>query len=103
MSSKSWQEIAQIAQDLRDKSIQQVKPAIPDVPSELPLNVSKLPRELLSKAEVDITETSPEGLLDLLASGKITSTEVAEAFLRRAGLAQELVCRPPIYCILTPF
>ena len=100
MSSKSWQEIAQIAQDLRDKSIEQVEPTIPDVPSELPLNVSKLPAELLSKAEISITETSPEDLLDLLASGKVTSTEVTNAFLRRAGLAQKLVCRPPIYMYL---
>src|SRR3954447_12311371 len=94
MSSKSWQEIAQIAQDLRDKSIEQVKPTIPGVPSKLPLNVSKLPGELLSKAEISITETSPESLLDLLASGEVTSTEVTNAFLRRAGLAQKLVCRP---------
>jgi amidase len=100
MSSKSWQEIAQIAQDLRDKSIEQVKPTIPDVPSELPLNVSKLPAELLSKAEISITENSPEDLLDLLASGKVTSTEVTNAFLRRAGLAQKLVCSPPIYMYL---
>lgn len=91
MSAKSWQEVAKIAQEVRDKSIAEVKPTIPDVPSELPLNVSKLPGELLSTAEVGITQTSPQELLSSLASGKLTSVEVTNAFLRRAGLAQKLV------------
>lgn len=91
MSSKTWQEVAQIARDLRDKSIAEVNPTVPDVPTELPLNVSDLPGQLLSRAEVSITETSPEDLIASLASGKLTSTEVTNAFLRRAGLAQKLV------------
>jgi amidase len=97
MSGKSWQDIAKIAQDLRDDSIAKVKPTVPDVPLELPLNVSKLPGELLSEPEISITETTPEKLLDALAAGKLTSTEVTNAFLRRAGLAQKLVWRPPVY------
>lgn len=95
MPETSWQDIAKIAQDLRDQTIAGVKPAIPDIPSELPLNVSKLARELLSDAEVTITETAPEQLLRALASGKLTSTEVTNAFLRRAGLAQKLVWKLP--------
>jgi hypothetical protein len=94
MSSKTWQDIAKIAQELRDKSIAEVQPTVPDVPSELPLNVSKLPGNLLSKAEISVTESKPEQLLDALATGKFTSTEVTNAFLRRAGLAQKLVCKP---------
>ena len=94
MPAKSWQEIAQIAQGLRDKSIAEVIPTVPDVPTELPSNVSKLPGELLSKAEVGTTETSPEELLASLASSKLTSVEVTRAFLRRAGLAQKLVGIP---------
>jgi amidase len=96
MSGKSWQEIAKIAQDLRDSSIAGVRPTVPDVPSELPLNVSQLPGELLSRAEIIITESTPEQLLGALAAGKLTSTEVTNAFLRRAGLAQKLVWRPPV-------
>ncbi len=90
MTAKTWQEVAQIAQELRDKSIAEVEPTVPDVPSELPLNVSKIPAELLSNAEIGITETSPENLLASLASGKLTSVEVTNAFLRRAALAQKL-------------
>jgi amidase len=97
MAGRSWQDVAKIAQDLRDKSIAEVEPTVPDVPLELPLNVSKLPGELLSKVEISITETTPKKLLDALASGELTSTEVTNAFLRRAGLAQKLVWRPPVY------
>ena len=93
MSGKSWQEIAEIAQDLRDKSIAHLRSTFPDIPCERPLNISNLPGELLSKAEIRITETSPEHLLDALASGKLTSIQVTRAFLRRAGLAQKLVWR----------
>lgn len=96
MPSRSWQDIAKLAQDLRDKSTAEVKPAVPDVPSELPLNVSQLPGDLLTKAEISITEATPEQLLDALAVGKLTSTEVITAFLRRAGLAQKLVCKAPV-------
>ena len=94
-TSKSWQEVAKIAQDHRDGSIAQVDPSVPDVPSaaDLPLNVSSLPKELLSKTEVLITETSPERLIESLASGERSSVEVTRAFLRRAGLAQKLVCK----------
>ena len=96
MSTKSWQDIAKIAQDLRDKSIAEVNPSVPDIPPELPLNVSHLPGELLTKAEISITEGTTEQLLDALASGKLASTEVTNAFLRRAGLAQKLVWRPSV-------
>jgi amidase len=96
MAGTSWQEIARIAQDLRDSSIAEVNATVPDVPSELPLNVSKLPGDLLSKAEISITETVPEQLLDALASGELTSTDVTNAFLRRAGLAQKLVWRSAV-------
>jgi amidase len=91
MAQKTWQEVAKFAQDFRDKSIAEIQPPVPDVPSDLPLNVSTLPRTLLSEAEVKITETAPENLIASLASGELTSTEVTKAFLRRAGLAQKLV------------
>lgn len=97
-----WQEIAKQAQAQRDKSIDQIQPPIPAVPSpdELPLNVTSIPRELLNEAELKITESPPEELLKFLASGELSSVDVTTAFLRRAGIAQKLVCRVcPLCCV----
>ena len=91
---RNWEETAKIAQDLRDRSIADVEPAIPAIPSELPKNVISLPRVLLSEAEVSLTEKSPEDLLAELARGAISSSAVTLAFLRRAGLAQKLASTP---------
>lgn len=88
---RTWQETAKIAQDFRDNSIAEIQPPVPDVPTDLPLNVIALPRELLSEAEVSLTEKTTEELLQALATGTVSSTTVTLAFLRRAGLAQKLV------------
>ncbi|EXJ81452.1 hypothetical protein A1O3_07744 [Capronia epimyces CBS 606.96] len=87
-----WQEVAKQAQQLRDKSIDQIQPPVPAVPSptELPLNVTSIPRKLLSEAELKITESPPEELLKSLATGELSSVDVTTAFLRRAGIAQKL-------------
>lgn len=90
-NSKSWQQIAKTAQDLRDASINRIHPPVPDVPSDLPTNVTDIPRQLLTTDEILTTERSTEDLVSLLASGKLTSTAVVKAFLRRAGIAQRLV------------
>jgi len=87
----TWQETSQLMRDYRDESIAVVQPTVPDVPSELPLNVTSLPKKLLTGLEIKITETTPEELLIALSSGTHSSTEVTSAFLRRAGLAQKLV------------
>lgn len=98
MASTSWQEIAQAAQEQRDKSIAEVKPSLPDIQSEdLPLNVTATPWKHLSSFEIEVTETSPEKLVRSLASGELTSTEVTNAFLRRAGIAQKLVTNPMLH------
>jgi hypothetical protein len=91
MGRKSWQEIAQIAQDVRDKSIAQIQPPVPEVLEDLPLNVTNIPKQLLTSREIEITETPPEVLVQKLASKEWTCVEVTNAFLRRAGLAQKLV------------
>lgn len=91
LSKPSWQEIAKQAQEARDASLKLVEPAIPDVPSELPLDVTEIPKHLLSSDEVIITQTAPEKLVASLASGRLTSVTVITAFLRRAGIAQKLV------------
>ena len=90
MSKPTWQEVAHIAQTHRDDSIRRVEPPIPNVPDQLPLDRTDVPKYLLSTEEVAITETAPEDLVTSLATGKYTSTTVTTAFLRRAGLAQAL-------------
>ena len=89
--NRTWQEIAKTAQEHRDASIARVEPAVPEVPQNLPVDVTGLPQELLSKAEISITESSPEDLLAAIASGQLSCLIVTQAFLRRAGLAQKLV------------
>ena len=92
MSTKRpWQEVAKEAQERRDASIARLDPPVPEVPAELPSNVSLLPAELLSREENRVTETLPEDLVASLASGRLKCVEVTTAFLRRAGLAQKLV------------
>lgn len=90
MSKPTWQEVSQIAQTHRDDSIRRVKPPVPEVPDQLPLDRTDVPKYLLGTEEIVITETAPEDLVTSLASGKYTSTTVTTAFLRRAGLAQAL-------------
>ena len=73
---------------------------IPNIPRNLPLNITAVPRKLLLPHEIEITETPAETLVAALASGSLTSVEVTKAFLRRAGLAQKLVpfkTRPKVF------
>ena len=92
MTESTWQDVAKKAQDHRDASISRVKPTIPKVPGDLPLDRTDIPKYLLSTDEVVITQTAPDDLVRSLALGELTSTAVTTAFLRRAGLAQTLVC-----------
>lgn len=91
MQVEPWQQAAQRAQAYRDASIAAIVPSIPAIPKDLPQNVTALPWQLLSLREVEITELLPEELLPALASGQLSSVDVTSAFLRRAGLAQQLV------------
>ena len=90
MSKPSWQEVAKRAQEFRDASIRRVEPPIPQVPAQLPLDRTEIPKYLLTTEEVVLTQPPPEDLVAFLAAGKITSTAVVIAYLRRAGLAQAL-------------
>ncbi|KAH6962456.1 amidase signature domain-containing protein [Ilyonectria sp. MPI-CAGE-AT-0026] len=83
--------LIQQARQRRDDSISSIKPALPDLPADLPLNVTGIPRELLEAHEVEITEKPAEELVKLLAEGKLSALEVTRSFLRRAALAQRLV------------
>lgn len=86
----SWQDSAAASQRHRDETIAQVKPAVPGLPSDLPLNITQLPSKLLSNDVVAITDLPTEDLLAQLSSGTLTATAVAKAFLQRAGLASKL-------------
>ncbi|CAF9940527.1 MAG: hypothetical protein ALECFALPRED_008702 [Alectoria fallacina] len=90
MERRPWQDIAHQVQSHRNRTLSQIQPPIPDVPSSLPGNVTGIPQALLSPREVEITTTFTEDLVFSLATGSLTSTEVTNAFLRRAGLAQKL-------------
>lgn len=54
-----------------------------------------IPAKLLSPDEIQITELPVEELADMLRLRKLTAMVVTLAFLRRAGIAQKLVCSPP--------
>ena len=86
-----WQDIAAVAQAHRADTVARVDPPIPDPPTDLPLNLTFLPAKLLSKNVIGITELPVEVLLQQMATGKLTSTEVTQSFLQRAGLANKLV------------
>ena len=90
ISKPDWQAIAKKCQDHRQKTIESILPAVPDVPSRLSSNVTTLPAQLLPSEVLEVTEKSSESLLQELASGRLSSTSVVKAFLQRAGLAQKL-------------
>lgn len=87
----SWQDVAATAQAYRDKTIAAIEPKVPEIPAHNALNVTTFPAKLLSPDVVEITELPTETLLDRMATGNITSTQVTKAFLQRAGLAGKLV------------
>jgi amidase len=89
---QTWQETAKQMQDHRDATIAAIEPTLPDLPAELPLNVTGILKTILTEREIELTESPPEDLLTVLAAGYVTSTEITKAFLRRAALAQKLVC-----------
>ena len=97
MTKKSWQDVAKTAQEHRDTSISRIEPAVPEPPSDLPLDVTQIPRQSLTSEELKITEMSTKLLSDCVSQDKLRCTTIIKAFLRRAGLAQRLVCEST-YC-----
>lgn len=48
--------------------------------------------QLLAPREVDLTENyTVESLLDMMATGRVSSLEITTAFCKRAAIAQQLV------------
>ena len=91
MSHGPWENVAREIQAHRARTLAQVQPPVPNVPSPLPRNVTAIPQMLLSPREVELTTIRAEDLVALLAARKLKSTEVTQAFLRSACLAQKLV------------
>lgn len=102
----SWQESARRVQAVRDRSVKHVDPAIVDIDDAHTGRVIDVPRQRLTPAERDITESSAESLVASLAAGKLTAAAVTNAFLRRAAIAQKLVSARldsvQVSCLLEP-
>ncbi|KAI1090273.1 amidase [Rostrohypoxylon terebratum] len=90
-SGATWQDVAADRQQYRDATIAEVQPPVPELsPEDVPLNTTGIPKKLLTEEEIEITSINVEELVKKIVSGEWTSTVVAKAFLRRAGLAQKL-------------
>jgi amidase len=90
-NGSTWEQVAASMQEHRANTIAAVEPLVPDIPTNLPLNVTGIPQSLLPDSTLTITQLSTEELLPRLASGELASTQVVNAFLQRAGLASKLV------------
>lgn len=91
-TAKPWQEICADVQAYRDATIEAVFPALSSlIASDLPLNVTEIPADVLTLEELRVTSLSPEELVHQLSSGELTCIEATNAFLRRAAVAQHLV------------
>jgi amidase len=92
MATKHWREL------ISEKKIRQ-KAAIPhewildNIPSEQTLNVIDFPENsgLLSKKEIEITNSQVGPLLERLADESWSAVEVTIAFSKRAVIAHQLV------------
>jgi amidase len=86
----TWQEVAADRQKYRDATIDELRPPVPQLLTDLPLNVISIPNSTLTDEEINITSSNVEDLIPKLSSGVWSATTVINAFLRRAGLAQLL-------------
>jgi amidase len=89
-----WKVAVQKANELRESTLKRVPNYIrdEDLPSSVGHNVLDVPKKVLTPREIEITEGyDATALVAALQTGKLTSTEVVKAFLRRATLASKLV------------
>ena len=87
-----WKKLVAKAVAIRDNSLAKIEPPLPPLPEDLPVNVTGIPAQVLTKEEVEITEANDAtSLAAAIAGRKYTSEQVVRAFLRRAALAQKLV------------
>lgn len=88
----SAQELISQAIALRDGSLARVEPALTGIPEHPPKNVISIAEDVLTPEEIKITSYDAPELVKLLRDKKLSSETVTRAFLRRAALAQRLVC-----------
>lgn len=92
MLSPSAQQLVAQAISLRDTSVAAVEPALEGVPEQVPQNVLVVPEMVLTPEELQITSYDAPELLKLMREKALTCEVVTRAFLRRAALAQKMVC-----------
>ncbi|TVY36304.1 putative amidase [Lachnellula subtilissima] len=78
------------ARETRDSSIARVEPPLAPLPDPLPKNVTRIPSQLLTARELEITALDAPELLKAIRDKVYSSEDVTRAFLRRAALAQKL-------------
>ncbi|KAI0456435.1 amidase signature domain-containing protein [Xylaria acuta] len=88
-SGASWQDVAADRQRHRDATLASLNPPLPKL-SAIPLDTTSIPGTILTAEELDITGRNVEDLITMLASGQWSAKAVVQAFMRRAGLAQQL-------------
>ena len=88
--STAWQEIAQEAQSIRERSLVEVDDGM-DLPKSRANNVLNAPNDVLTERELSITSTTPQDLVSFTKSGGISAHEITRAFLRRVVVAQKTV------------
>lgn len=91
---KPYQEVAAKAQAAVHDAIPtawKLSPEILDLPDDA--NVIDIPKTcgILTPSQIEITEYTLTELVEKLASSKLTSVEVTEAFCARAAIAHQLV------------
>jgi len=91
-TGKPWQDICADVQAYRDATVEAVFPALSSlIASDLPLNVTGVPADVLTFQELHITSLPTEEILHRLASRELTCFETTNAFIRRAAVAKHLV------------
>lgn len=99
MVEESWKILAQEACDVRDASLKLIEKYFPSpensrhldkLPDPLPKNCFPLKKEYLAPQDYEIVEKDPIELLAQLKAGKVSSIDVAGAYLRAAVLAHRL-------------
>ncbi|CAI6333956.1 unnamed protein product [Periconia digitata] len=90
-TQRPWQDIAAEAQDYRASTISQLSPPPPNIPEDLPKDVTSVPAKILDKSILSITNLAVEELISLLSSGQLSAVEVTNAFLQQAAVSQGLV------------
>lgn len=94
-----WQALVKKARDLRDDSMKKVDSIFPcpesnhwgELPNPLPTNVTKLPKDYLTKLDYEIVETDPLKLVEKIVNKQYTSVQVAGAYLRASIFSHRLI------------